>query len=288
MFASLSLPRDYEKIRPVFRVDEDLASFEGDESLIRMLVEAIAQNAAEALEDAELDGQLFVEATNYNVAGITELPLQRGSYIRLRFRDNGGGVSDGDAGRIFDPYYTGQPGSRGFGLTRAGAAARAHGGHLRLISLPGEGACFEVYLPAQPTGLEVGKAEAKPQGLRVLVLDDEPHILSMLEKALGSAGHEVFCASNGEDAYRAFVKAEDFGRPFDVLLFDLDIRGGMGGRETLERIRASRPKVKAIVTTGYVDDVVLENYLEHGFSGVLCKPFRLEHLAAAVERLGRA
>ena len=106
-------------------------------------------------------------------------------------------------------------------------------------------------------------------------------------REVGAAGHEVFCAATGEDALRAFEKADDFGRPFDVLLFDLDIRSGMGGRETLARIRATHPRVKAIVTTGYVDDTVLENYLEHGFCGVLCKPFRLEHLASAVERLGR-
>ena len=94
-------------------------------------------------------------------------------------------------------------------------------------------------------------------------------------------------AATGEEALSAFDKAEDFGRPFDVLLFDLDIRGGLGGQATLERIRADHPEVKAIVTTGYVDDTVLENYLEHGFSGVLCKPFRLENLTAAVERLGK-
>ena len=85
---------------------------------------------------------------------------------------------------------------------------------------------------------------------------------------------------------RAFEKAEEFKRSFDVLILDLDIRGGIGGNETLARIRSIKPNVKAIVTTGYVDDTVLENYLEPGFSGVLKKPFRIEKLISTVERLG--
>ena len=129
------------------------------------------------------------------------------------------------------------------------------------------------------------ESHAKP--MRVLVLDDEPHICAVLEKALTRAGHDVFCTATGESALHAFEKAEDFGRPFDVLLFDLDIRGGMGGNETLARIRADHPDVRAIVTTGYVNDSVLMNYLEHGFCGVLTKPFRIDHLVATVERLGR-
>ena len=92
--------------------------------------------------------------------------------------------------------------------------------------------------------------------------------------------------STGKAALRAYDKAEEFGHPFDVLLFDLDVRGGMRGDQTLSQIRAKNPEVKAIVTTGYVDDNVLENYLEHGFSGILTKPFRIAHLTSTIERLG--
>ena len=133
----------------------------------------------------------------------------------------------------------------------------------------------------QPSG-----EKSNDSALRVLVLDDEPHICSMVEKALTREGHEVFCVSTGKAALRAYDKAEEFGRSFDVLLFDLDIRGGMRGDETLSQIRSKNPEVKAIVTTGYVDDTVLENYLEHGFCGILTKPFRISHLTSTIERLG--
>ena len=119
-----------------------------------------------------------------------------------------------------------------------------------------------------------------------MVLDDEPHICAIIERSLRREGHDVYCTATGKAATRAFEKAEEFKRSFDVLILDLDIRGGIGGNETLARIRSIKPNVKAIVTTGYVDDTVLENYLEHGFSGVLTKPFRIEKLISTVERLG--
>ena len=144
-----------------------------------------------------------------------------------------------------------------------------------------------MYFPAhKKKDSQSGVEKPNELALRVLVLDDEPHICSVVEKALTREGHEVFCVSTGKAALRAYDKAEEFGRSFDVLLFDLDVRGGMRGDETLSRIREKNPKVKAIVTTGYVDDTVLENYLEHGFCGILTKPFRIAHLTSTIERLG--
>ncbi len=283
---------DFEAVRPVFRHDENLSAVEADEAQLRMVVEVLATNAAQAIASTGGGGQLAVELANVAIGRSSELPLREGDYVRLSVRDDGPGMGEADLRQVFDPYFSGREGGRGFGLTRALAAVRSCGGHIEARSQPGEGACFEVFLPAveevaRPVPGGAGDGGAGRAAMRVLVLDDEPHIRTVLEKVLGGAGHDIYSAATGEEALRAFYKADDFGRPFDVLLFDLDIRGGMGGRQTLERIRATHPGVRAIVTTGFVDDEVLENYLEHGFSGVLCKPFRVEHLTAAIERLGR-
>ncbi len=296
--ASVALPRiaekavqfalfDHDHLRPVFRIADGLPRVHGNEAQLRQAVEAVAKNAAEALAPrADRPGVLTVEISEHRVDSDSKLPLREGNYVLARFRDNGPGLEEGDLRRVFDPYFSGSGGKRGFGLTRTAAVARMHGGTVVASSQPGVGTTVELYLPVAEGGNERGASTPNEKAMRVLVLDDEPHILTMLERALAAGGHDVFSAATGEDAYRAFEKAVDFGRPFDVLLFDLDIRGGMGGRETLARIRATHPEVKAIVTTGYVDDTVLENYLEHGFCGVLRKPFRLEHLTATIERLG--
>ena len=279
---------DFEGIRPLFRIQQSVPLVMGDADQLRGVIGAVAKNSGEVMaKSASKQGQLRVEASEIRIGSESGLPLPAGLYAHLAFKDNGPGLSEVDRRRVFDPYFSGKEGGRGIGLSQAAAIIRAHSGHIEVNSTLGEGACFEIYLPVADD--EVPSPPAKAEGvkaMRVLVLDDEPHICAVLEKALARAGHDVFCAATGEMALRAFEKAEDFGRPFDVLLFDLDIRGGMGGNETLARIRADHPDVRAIVTTGYVNDSVLMNYLEHGFCGVLTKPFRIDHLIATVERLG--
>ena len=279
---------DFEGVRPLFRMQESLPVVVGDAEQLRCLMSAVAKNSGEVMTKAGPDsGQLRVEISEIRIGSESGFPLQDGLYVHLAFKDNGPGLSEVDLRRVFDPYFSRNDGGRGIGLSQAAAIVRSHSGHINVSSKLGEGACFDIYLPAtdHPAQSPAAKqAGVKP--MRVLVLDDEPHICAVLERALTRAGHDVFCTATGELALRAFEKAEDFGRPFDVLLFDLDIRGGMGGNETLARIRADHPEARAIVTTGYVNDSVLMNYLEHGFCGVLTKPFRIDHLIATVERLG--
>lgn len=279
---------DFEGVRPLFKIQESLPSVIGDDRQISRLVAAVAKNAGEILTKTGSDsGQLRVEISQISIGSESGFPLQAGLYVHLAFKDNGPGLSETDLRRVFDPYFSRNGGGRGIGLSQAAAIVRSHAGHIQASSKLGEGSCFDIYLPAAEDAAQLPAArQAGVKPMRVLVLDDEPHIRAVLEKALTRAGHDVFCAATGELALSAFEKAEDFGKPFDVLLFDLDIRGGMGGNQTLARIRAGHPEVRAIVTTGYVDDSVLVNYLEHGFCGVLTKPFRIDHLVAAVERLG--
>ncbi len=279
---------DFEGVRPLFKIQESLPLVVGDDEQIRHLIAVVAKNSGKILaKTGSNSGQLRVEISQISIGSESGFPLQAGLYVHLAFKDNGPGLSETDLRRVFDPYFSRNEEGRGIGLSQAAAIVRSHAGHIQASSKLGEGACFDIYLPAAEDAAQF--PEAKQAGvapMRVLVLDDEPHICAVLEKALTRAGHDVFCAATGELALSAFEKAEDFGRPFDVLLFDLDIRGGMGGNETLARIRADHPEVRAIVTTGYVNDSVLMNYLEHGFCGVLTKPFRIDHLIAAVERLG--
>jgi CheY-like chemotaxis protein/nitrogen-specific signal transduction histidine kinase len=279
---------DYDKIRPVFNFEKGLLPVMGDEAQMRQMFNCLVRNAAEVMSDSGLgDGKITIHGSNVVIDEDSQLPLNLGNYVRLTLRDNGPELTDSEINRIFDPYFSRNKSVRGFGLSRAATICRSHDGYIFANFEEGEGACFELYFPAHKKKDSQSGVE-KPNELaqRVLVLDDEPHICSVVEKALTREGHEVFCVSTGKAALRAYDKAEEFGRSFDVLLFDLDVRGGMRGDETLSRIREKNPKVKAIVTTGYVDDTVLENYLEHGFCGILTKPFRIAHLTSTIERLG--
>ena len=130
-----------------------------------------------------------------------------------------------------------------------------------------------------------GDTPSTGDGRRVLFLDDEADIRTVVKHALESHGFEVYCAKTGEEAIEVYNKADDFGKPFDLALFDLQIRGGLGGVATLTKLREDYPKIRAVVTSGYVDDTVLSNHLEHGFLGVLAKPFRIDQLISVVSEL---
>ena len=276
---------EFDRIKATINVKPNIYEVEGDEEKLRSMFEALIKNAAESVSSSRKnDGEIVIEVKSKEILRDNEYSIQPGTYVQVSFTDNGPGLKREDVNRIFDPYYSGEKKGRGFGLSGAAAVCRSHDGYISVNSHEGYGACFDVFLPALTSGPRL--TEVDSNSLRVLVLDDEPHICAIVEKSLRMEGHDVYCASTGKAAIRAFEKADDFGRPFDVLILDLDIRGGMGGNETLARIRSMKSNVKAIVTTGYVDDNVLENYLEYGFSGVLTKPFRISKLISTVQRLG--
>ena len=117
-------------------------------------------------------------------------------------------------------------------------------------------------------------------------MDDEPDIRTIVDKILSAHNFDITCTSSGEEAIDAYYRAIEEKRPYDVLLLDLEVVGGMGGKDTIAILRQDFPRIKAVVTTGYLDDTVLTNHREHGFSGVLTKPFQMEDLISVLTRLG--
>jgi CheY-like chemotaxis protein len=116
-------------------------------------------------------------------------------------------------------------------------------------------------------------------------MDDEEMIRTVAGELLTSVGHEVAFAENGETALEAYQAARDAGRPFDVVILDLTIRGGMGGMETLRKLAEIDPGVKAVVSSGYSDDAALSNHLEQGFQAFLKKPYDMEELQRTLNAL---
>jgi CheY-like chemotaxis protein len=120
---------------------------------------------------------------------------------------------------------------------------------------------------------------------RILVMDDEEIIRAVAGELLTELGHEAAFAQTGEAALDAYRAARDAGRPFDVVILDLTIRGGMGGMETLRKLVEIEPDVKAIVSSGYSDDLTMTNYREQGFKAFLRKPYDVEDLQKTLSSL---
>ena len=281
--------------RPVLHFPEALWPVEADEAAMEELVRRVVENAADAMPKG---GTVFVDVQNISEA-TAQAPHSPG--LRLRVRDTGHGIAAEHLPRIFDPWYTTRQGREGMGLAVAAAIVRAHGGHIEMDSTSGQGCTVTVWLPVNPGHITAAgsRAPALPDTAslpsvpalplerrpRVLFMDDEAPVRDVVKKILTAHGFDTHCTADGQEAIDAWRRARDFGSGFDLILVDLEVRGGMGGQETVARLRGEFPGIKALLTTGYVDDVLMETYRDHGFLGIIPKPFRLDKLVQAVGRV---
>lgn len=216
------------------------------------------------------------------------LGLARGHYARIDVADKGCGIAPTVLPQIFDPYFStkerGPVKGMGLGLTICHSAIQKHGGKIVVESEPKVGTTFSVYLPAcpKPDSAPAMHHPARKLALfrkyRVLVMDDEVMVRSALHATLEDKGFDVIAASNGEEAVRIYTKAKADGIPFDAVILDLTIRGGMGGKDAVQCLLKEDPMVKAIVMSGYSEDPVLAAPQKYGFKAGMVKSFDADEL----------
>jgi two-component system cell cycle sensor histidine kinase/response regulator CckA len=157
-------------------------------------------------------------------------------------------------------------------------------------SILGAKTTFSVYLPAfkaaQPAESGVGQQLQTGSG-RILVMDDEEALRILLAQILKRLGYEVECARDGAEAIKLYQKAKDSGRRFDIVLVDLTIPGGMGGKEVAARLREVDDSVILIVSSGYSNTPIMSEFRKYGFDDVLSKPWSPVHLSEALRRYTR-
>lgn len=122
---------------------------------------------------------------------------------------------------------------------------------------------------------------------KILLMDDEQIIIDVTLEVLQFLGYDVQFARNGEEAIELYVREKDAGAPFDVVILDLSVPEGMGGRETIEKLKGLDPSVKAVVSSGYGNDPCVQDYQKFGFTGVLSKPYKINDMKALLEGLVR-
>ena len=120
---------------------------------------------------------------------------------------------------------------------------------------------------------------------RILIMDDEEIIQDVLSNMLDFLGYETEVAIDGAQAIEKYTQAAQSGTSFDIIIMDLTIPGGLGGKETIRDLLKLDPEVKAIVSSGYSTDPVVMNYAEYGFKGVINKPFKIDELKSILLEL---
>jgi signal transduction histidine kinase/CheY-like chemotaxis protein len=263
---------------------DDLWPAEVDPGQISQVIQNLVINAAQAMASG---GVVTLGARNLTLDPSSTLPLPPGRYVELTCEDTGTGIPQQFVEKIFDPYFTTKQKGSGLGLTTTFSIVKKHGGHITVESRIGEGTRFAIYLPAADAHRPVETASTKPpqtggQG-RILFMDDDETIRALVDLILRKAGYDVTLVEEGTEAINCYREAYTNGHPFDLVILDLTIRGGMGGRETLEQLRQIDPEVKAVVASGYSNDPVLADYRDYGFVGVVAKPFKGDELRGIVQ-----
>jgi PAS domain S-box-containing protein len=263
------------------RIAEDLWLCKADAQQMDQAIDNLLLNARQAMAEG---GRVTLSAENVVLPRDCSAPLPDGRYVRLRIRDQGVGIPRELRARIFEPFFTTKPGGTGLGLAITYSIVQKHGGHIEVNSEPGAGTTFTILLPA----CDEEAAVPKPSALqpvagkgRVLVLEDEEYLREVVNEALTTLGHEVVAVGHGEQAVALFREARATQRPFDVVILDVNVRGGMGGVATLTQLREIDGGVRAIASSGYSGDI-MAHPADYGFRAVLSKPFTAAELGAVL------
>jgi signal transduction histidine kinase/ActR/RegA family two-component response regulator len=271
------------RVRCEFDLAEELWLVDADRGQISQVVQNLVLNAVQAMPAG---GVVRLAANNLTAAGGTPARLAAGDYVHLAVTDAGVGIAPEHVPRVFDPYFTTKQQGSGLGLATVYSIVTKHRGHVDVQSEPGRGTTFHLWLPAlrnaQPAPPPEPAAISGELHGRVLVMDDEPPICRLLGALLRRSGLTVATTVDGREAVEQFRAAREAGAPFDLVIMDLTVPGGMGGLEALEHLRAIDPGLKAIVSSGYSSDPVLANFRAHGFRGRVAKPYEVAELLNVV------
>ncbi len=266
--------------------DQNLRTVEADEGQIGQVIQNVVLNADQAMPQG---GTIVITAKNVQ-APDPLLPhlLKKGNYVEISIQDNGIGIPAPDMHKIFDPYFTTKQKGSGLGLATSYSIIKNHGGLIDVVSRTGTGTICFIYLPATDAGIEVQKNPSVSPAVRqgkILVMDDEEVVRNIVGEMLKALGHAVEFAEHGDAAIEKYQAAREAGNPFDIVILDLTVRGGLGGKETNNRLLAIDPGARVIVSSGYSDDAVMADHRAHGFAACLRKPYQLDELVSTLNAL---
>jgi len=269
-------------VRCEFFLAGDLWAVEIDEGQISQVINNLIINAKQSMPEG---GVLNVTAENVVIEEGDFISMKDERYVKITVKDQGIGISDENLPRIFDPYFTTKVKGSGLGLATSYSIIKNHNGYIKVQSTPGEGSSFFVFLPASnKSGLPTTDSDEKPvfgKG-RILVMDDEDSIRQVVSSMLNHFGYEVVEARDGKEAVELYHQGHNSGRPYDVVIMDLTVPGGMGGKEAIRKLWEINPSVKAIVSSGYSNDPIMADYKQYGFAGVVAKPYKMVELSKAI------
>ena len=263
----------------------DLRPALADVSEVENAILNIAINARDAMPGG---GKLVIMTTNKSLGPddvVGETGLRPGDYVMLSISDTGTGMPPEVLARVFEPFYTTKPGrGTGLGLSTIYGFAKQSGGHLTIYSEVGKGTSVRLYLP-RADGSRIAHAH-EPQspieegaaGETVLVVEDNADVRDVTIKRLDTLGYRVVAAANAPAAIAILERRDDF----DLVFSDVIMPGGMSGFDLARWVRANKPSIKVLLTSGFTGEIAKSGDADPVDVELLRKPYAIAELARAV------
>ena len=262
----------------------DLWSVEVDVGQFNQVIDNLVINAMQAMPNG---GTVVIKAEN-----VHDKSNRDEKFVRVMIRDHGVGIPEKNLSKIFDPYFTTKKNGTGFGLATCYSIVKRHDGELTVSSVVGKGTVVAIKLPVSKELTHVStenKGEEKKKsantGKKILLMDDEEKVLSGTGKMLKRMGYDVYLALEGEEAVRLYEQALARKEPFDIVVMDLTVSGGLGATEIIRKLKSIDVNVKSILSSGYFNDPAMKNYQELGFDGQIAKPYRVKELSLLINQI---
>jgi len=269
-------------IKVTFNFPDDLWLVEIDKSQISQVIQNIILNAKHAMPSG---GTITISAENLSPPLTDTLLLDANEhYIKVSISDQGIGIPDSIKEKIFEPYFSTKQEGSGLGLAITFAIVKKHKGTITVSSRVNEGATFDIYLPKSHRNDLPQKEKNKiiqKDSLTLLIMDDEFSIRKLYSIYGKKMGHKILFAETGEEAIEQY---NNHASEIDIVIADLTIPGGMGGKDAAAAILEQNPNARIIVSSGFSNDPILAQYADFGFCGILAKPFRKNELEEAIHK----
>ncbi len=262
-----------------FEIDKKISNLNIDSGQISQVINNLIINASQAMPEG---GKIMITARNIYLDSKSSVKLQlnEGKYIKISIQDEGIGIPVEFQKRIFDPYFTTKKTGHGLGLYICYSIIKNHNGIIELESQVGVGTVFHIYLPAHDSSTVIKQKTEETELVtgteKILVMDDDKIIRDLLEEILKMLGYDFDFVEKGEDAIEFYQVAMKNECKYDLVIMDLTIPGGMGGKEAIVELKKIDPAVKAIVVSGYSTSPVMSSFQDYGFKGMIQKPFNIK------------
>lgn len=275
------------KSRCEFDIPEDIWLVEVDPGQISQVIQNLIINAAQAMPEG---GRIKISCKN-----LSQLPREipglsaTQKYLEVKVKDEGQGIPPDIIDKIFDPFYSTKEKGHGLGLAICNSIITKHGGNISVNSSRGRGTEFQILLPV--SNFAMANEKQSPAGnenvrsMKIMIMDDEEMIRVIGKSMLEELGHQVLLARDGHEAIEIFAEHHKLGNSIDLVIMDLTIPGGMGGKEAVGEVLKIAPDARVVVSSGYSQDPVLANFRQYGFTAALVKPFGLKKLAELLQDL---